>query len=236
MAGVIRIMIAEDHSLFGQGLRRVLDMEDDLQVIAEAGDGEAAVEKALELEPDIILMDINMPKLNGIQAMQGIKAVHDEIKVIVLTAYDDEEQFFFAIRAGASAYFSKDVIPDELIDAIRSVNQGYYVVGDERLREQELFHWIMKRFDELAIYGDGPDTMLMPLSPREMEILEHITRGASNKEIAYALGISRQTVKNHMSNILRKLAVGDRTQAAVVALRRGWIRLQDTKEPPPTDF
>lgn len=235
MADVIRIMIAEDHALFGQGLRRVLDMEPDLQVIAEVSDGEAAVERALELVPDVILMDINMPKRNGLQAMQEIRAANDEIKVIILTAYDDEEQQFFAMRGGASAYYPKDVLPEELIKAIRAVHQGYYVVGDQLLREQELFRWLMKRYDELAIYGEGPDASLMPLSPREMEILEYITRGASNKEIAHALGISRQTVKNHMSNILRKLSVNDRTQAAVVALRRGWIRLQDTKEPPSSD-
>lgn len=230
MAQLIRIMIAEDHALFGQGLRRVLDMEPDLQVVAEVADGDAAVERALDLVPDVILMDINMPKRNGIQAMQDIKSAHDEIKVIILTAYDDEEQLFFAIRAGASAYFPKEVMPEELVQTIRTVHQGAYVVEGKVMREQDLFHWIMKRFDELAIYGDGPDTTLMPLSPREMEILEHITRGSSNKEIAFALGISRQTVKNHMSNILRKLSVGDRTQAAIVALRRGWIRLQDTKD------
>ena len=232
MAEITRIMIAEDHSLFGQGLRRVLDMEPDLQVIAEANDGKAAVERALELVPDVILMDINMPKLNGIQAMEEIKDVHDEIKVIVLTAFDDEEQMFFTMQAGASAYFPKDVLPDQLIDAIRAVAQGYYVIGNQPMREPELLQWIAKRYEELAIYGDGPDTSLMPLSPRETEILEYITRGASNKEIAHALGISRQTVKNHMSNILRKLSVGDRTQAAIVALRRGWIRLEDTRQPP----
>lgn len=232
MAQIIRIMIAEDHALFGQGLRRVLDMEPDLQVVAEVADGDSAVERALELVPDVILMDINMPKRNGIQAMQNIKSVHDEIKVIILTAYDDEEQLFFAMRAGASAYYPKDVMPEELLQTIRTAHKGGYVVEGKTLREQDLFHWILKRYDELAVYGDGPDTTLMPLSPREMEILEHIARGSSNKEIAFALGISRQTVKNHMSNILRKLSVGDRTQAAIVALRRGWIRLQDTKEFP----
>ncbi|MFN2166871.1 MAG: response regulator [Anaerolineae bacterium] len=233
MANLIRVMIAEDHALFGHGLRRVLNMEPDLEVVAEVTDGEAAIQRALDIRPDVILMDINMPKRNGLQATQDIKGAQPEVAVVVLTAYDDEEQLFFAIRAGASAYFAKDVLPDKLVNAIRDVHRGYYVIGDQVMEERELFQWLVGRLDELAIYSDTSEGSLMPLTAREMEILEHITRGASNKVIAASLGISQQTVKNHMSSILRKLSVADRTEAAVVALRRGWIRLQDTKDPPP---
>lgn len=227
----IRIMIAEDHALFGQGLRRVLGLEPELDVIAEVGDGVSAVNVALELVPDVVLMDINMPGLNGLQATDQIKRSQESIAVVMLTAYDDEEQLFFALRAGASAYFAKDVLPDELIGAIRAASSGLYVLDGRTMTEAEMVRWMVSRFEDLAFFADGPDVTLMPLSSREMEILELIARGASNKQIAHRLGISQQTVKNHMSSILRKLAANDRTQAAVLALRRGWIRLQDIREP-----
>ncbi len=224
----IAVMIVEDHPLFGQGLRRVLEGEDDLEVVAEVSNGELAVERAAELEPDVILMDVNLPGMNGLQATRQIRASTDRTAIIILTAYHDEEQLFHALRAGAAAYYPKDVLPSELIMAIREVANGNYVIGDHVMSAPQVANWLLKEFEELAQYGNDPDDLFMPLSPREMEILRYITRGASNKEIARALGISRQTVKNHMSSILRKLAVNDRTQAAVLALRRGWVRFEDT--------
>ncbi len=228
MADKITIMIVEDHPLFGQGLRRVLEGEEDIEIVAEVNNGKLAVERAADLQPDVILMDINLPGMNGLQATREIRANGDDTAIIVLTAYHDEEQLFHAIRAGAAAYFPKDVSPAALIRAIREVAKGNYVIGDTVIPAAQVANWLLKQFEELAIYSDSPDEMFMPLTAREMEILQYITKGASNKEIARALGISRQTVKNHMSSILRKLAVNDRTQAAVLALRRGWIRLQDT--------
>ncbi|GAB4558837.1 MAG: response regulator transcription factor [Anaerolineae bacterium] len=224
----ITIMIVEDHPLFGQGLRRVLEEEEDLEVVAEVSDGKLAVQRAAELEPDVILMDVNLPGMNGLQATRQIRASTDKSAVIILTAYHDEEQLFHALRAGAAAYYPKDVLPSELIPAIREVAKGNYVIGEHVMTAPQVANWLLKEFEELGAYGDSPDDLFVPLSPREMEILQYITKGMSNKEIARALGISRQTVKNHMSSILRKLAVNDRTQAAVLALRRGWIRLQDT--------
>jgi DNA-binding NarL/FixJ family response regulator len=231
MTDSIQILIAEDHALFRQGVRRVLSMEPDLQVTGEAQDGKEAIMLAQKLQPDVILMDINMPKQNGLQATRDIKSAMENVAIIVLTAYDDEEQLFLALRSGASAYFSKEVLPDTLINAIRVVSQGKYVVGEQIMDHQQLHRWLLRRFEDLALNGGEDGKTLMPLTSREMEILEHITRGASNKAIAQALGISQQTVKNHMSSILRKLSVADRTEAAVLALRRGWIRLQDTKLP-----
>lgn len=223
----IHLLIAEDHALFGHGLRRVLSLEPDLEVVAEVKDGEAAIEQTLALRPNIVLMDVNMPKINGLQATQQIKAMWDDARVIILTAYDDEEQQFFALRYGAAAYFSKDVAPDELIAAIRIVDQGRYVVAGQVMDEAKLIEWLLAWYNQHATFtGDGEET-LMPLSPREMEVLVYIVQGASNKQIAANLGISQQTVKNHMTSIFRKLGVGDRTEAAIVALRRGWIRLQD---------
>jgi DNA-binding NarL/FixJ family response regulator len=223
-------MIVEDHPLFGQGLRRVLEGEDDFRVIAEVEDGAESVEQAIELHPDVILMDINLPSKNGLQATREIKnsGSGSDIGVIILTAYHDDEQLFHALRAGAAAYYPKDVMPSELIPAIRAVANNQYVIGEEVMNRPQVARWMIHQFEDLAIFGESPDEMFVPLSPREMEILQFITRGASNKEIAHDLGISRQTVKNHMSSILKKLAVNDRTQAAVLALRRGWVRLEDT--------
>jgi DNA-binding NarL/FixJ family response regulator len=223
-----RILIAEDHPLFGQGLRRVLTLEPDLEVVAEVQDGEAAIEATRALKPDVVLMDINMPKVNGLQATQEIKARREEVAVIILTAYDDEEQMIFALRTGASAYFVKDVLPSELIAAIRVVRAGQYVVNGQVLASTaELMQWLLAWYNERAQFDGNATGTLMPLSAREMDVLELIVRSASNKMIATTLGISQQTVKNHMSSIFRKLAVNDRTEAAVIALRRGWVRLQD---------
>jgi DNA-binding NarL/FixJ family response regulator len=224
----IRILIAEDHPLFGQGLRRVLTLEPDLEVVAEVQDGEAAIEATRALKPDVVLMDINMPKVNGLQATQEIKAMREDVAVIILTAYDDEEQMIFALRTGASAYFVKDVLPSELIEAVRVVRSGQYVVNGQVLANtNELMQWLLAWYNERARFEGSAQGTLMPLSAREMDVLELIVRGASNKMIATTLGISQQTVKNHMTSIFRKLAVNDRTEAAMIALRRGWVRLQD---------
>ena len=225
----INIMIVEDHPLFREGLRRVVEAEPDLEVIAEVSDGEQAVTQAAGLKPNVILMDINLPKLNGLQATRQITTDVENVKVIVLTAYHDDEQLFHALKAGAAAYYPKDVPPDTLVSAVRAVNEGNYVIGDAVMAKPQVASWLIRKFEELAVFDESPKEMFAPLSPREMEILQLIARGASNKEIGRALTISRQTVKNHMSSILRKLAVNDRTQAAVLALRRGWIRLEDTK-------
>lgn len=229
MAETIGIMIVEDHPLFRQGLRRVLENEADLKVIAEVDDGEQAIAEASALKPDVIVMDINLPKLNGLQATRQITSNFDQARVIVLTAYHDDEQLFHALKAGAAAYYPKHVDPKLLISAIRAVHSGNYVIGEEVMAKPQVASWLIKQFEELAVFDESPNEMFAPLSTREMSILQLIARGASNKEIARELKISRQTVKNHMSSILRKLAVNDRTQAAVLALRRGWIRLEDTR-------
>jgi len=226
--GKIGLMLVDDHPLFRQGLRRVLEAEKDMEVIIEVADGIEALRIAKQLSPDVVIMDINLPGMNGLQVTRELKAVMPDIAVIMLTAYHDDEQIFHAVRAGAAAYFPKDVTPRRLVEAIRQVVQGNYVIDDEVLGKPEVATWLLQQFDQVAYVDGVPNEMFTPLSPREMEILQHIARGRSNKEVAYELGISRQTVKNHMTSILRKLAVNDRTQAALYAVRRGWIRLQDT--------
>lgn len=227
----IKLMIVDDHPVFRQGLRDVLEMEEDIEVVAEASDGEEAMEKALDQEPHIILMDINLPTVNGLQVTRQIKSKLPATKFVMITGYDDAEQVFHALRAGASAYCPKDITPDKLIHTIECVDDGKYVVGEQVMTYDQVVQWIEKKVGRMvgSLAADMED-YLVPLSPREMEILEHVTRGMSNKEIAFKLGISHQTVKNHMTSILRKLRVDDRTQAAVYALSRGWVRLENMRE------
>jgi len=225
----ITIMIVDDHPLFREGLRRVLEDEEDLLVEAEVADGEQAIALAREMRPDVVLLDINLPSMNGLQVTREIKASLPETAVISLTAYHDEEQIIHAIQAGASAYYPKEVMPDKLVFAVRQVSRGRYVIDDNVLTRSEVSSWLMNQLDSFSTVGLLDESRFVPLSPREMEVLQHAARGSSNKEIAYELKISQQTVKNHISSILRKLHVKDRTEAAVYALRHGWIRLEDTK-------
>ena len=227
MSEQIKVLIVDDHPVFRQGLRDVLETDPKLNIIGEAADGEVALEIVPEINPDVILMDINLPTLNGLQVTRKIKGQFPQIKVIMITGYDDAEQVFHALRAGASAYCPKDITPEALIGIINIVQDGNYVVGEKTMNHDEVLEWVEQKIGRFAgpLISDSEE-MFVPLSPREMEILEHVTRGLSNKEIAYKLGISHQTVKNHMTAILRKLRVDDRTQAAVYALRHGWVRLE----------
>ena len=230
MSEQIKVLIVDDHPVFRQGLRDVLETDPNLNIIGEAADGEVALEIVPEINPDVILMDINLPTMNGLQVTRKIKGQFPHIKVIMITGYDDAEQVFHALRAGASAYCPKDITPEALIGIINIVRDGNYVVGEKTMTHEEVLEWVEQKIGRFA----GPlisdtEEMFIPLSPREMEILEHVTRGLSNKEIAYKLGISHQTVKNHMTAILRKLRVDDRTQAAVYALRHGWVRLEGSR-------
>lgn len=219
----------DDHPVFRGGLRGVLELEDSIQVVGEAQDGQQALDLARSLRPQVILMDINLPLVNGMQATRELTGERGDLAVIILTAYHDDEQMLQAIRSGASGYFPKEVAPSELLEAIRTVSRGKYAIDDQVFKPQ-IASWLINEFESTRGNTEtGPDETFRALSSREMEILKLITRGLSNKEIAKELGISRQTVKNHMTSILRKLAVNDRTQAAVYALRRGWIRLQDTE-------
>ncbi len=229
MVDKIRIMIVDDHPLFREGLRRVLEEEHDLVVEAEVADGEQAIVLAREIRPDVVLLDINLPSMNGLQVTREIKSRIPDTAVINLTAYHDEEQIIRAINAGASAYYPKEVMPDKLVFAVRHVIAGQWVIEDSVLNEAELREWLLEQYRKLASPGMPEDALFVPLSAREMEILHHVVRGNSNKEIAHVLRISQQTVKNHISSILRKLDVSDRTEAAVYALRHGWIRLEDTR-------
>jgi len=225
------VIIVDDHAVWRQGIRDLLRNEPDLTVVGESGDGNEALQLIASVDPDVILMDVNMPGMNGIQVTRQIKGERRKAAIIMLTAYDDVEQAVHAVRAGAQAFCPKDIQPQRLLELIRHVMRGHYVVGDQLFDQDGVDEWIEKQVSQTnrPMLDDGQE-VFSPLSPREMQILQYVTRGLSNKEIAKTLGISHQTVKNHMTAILHKLAVEDRTQAAVYALRHGWVRLQDSQK------
>jgi len=225
----ITVLIVDDHPLFREGLSKVFSLEDDIKVIGEEADGEKALHLVCDLQPNVLVIDINIPSMNGLQVTRQLKADRIYCAVIMLTAYHDQEQVLHAMRDGASAYFPKDVEPGRLVEVVRQVMQGFYVIGDQLFDKAGLHTWLDAGVEAATgPYMVDPGEHFVPLSPREMEILQFVTRGMSNKQIALELGISHQTVKNHMTAILKKLR--DRTQAAVYALRRGWVRAQDNKQ------
>jgi DNA-binding NarL/FixJ family response regulator len=234
----IKLMIVDDHPLFRQGLVDVLEMDDGVAVVAAATNGDMAIYLAEEHRPEIVLMDVNLPDMNGLQVTRRILSLVPETKIIILTGYDDAEQVYHAMQLGAVAYCAKDVPPEGLLNTIHAVYDGNYVIHNQVLTNEEIDTWFQRRATRYTAYPteEQPgNTTFTPLSPREMEILDLVTRGASNKEIAHRLTISQQTVKNHMTAVLRKLRVDDRTQAAVYALRHGWVRLDSATPSTPSE-
>jgi DNA-binding NarL/FixJ family response regulator len=227
----VSVVIVDDHPLFREGVRSVIDSEDDMEVLAEGTSGDQGIKLIRELRPDVALVDVNLPKMNGMQVTRNVISERLDTSIVLLTAYDDVEQVLHAFSAGAAAYCSKDVEAGKLVDIVRQVSRGFYVVGDQVFDKEGLEEWLSRGVETVRRpHLEGDVEAFTPLSPREMEILQYVTRGMSNKEIAASLGISHQTVKNHMTAILHKLDVEDRTQAAVYALRHGWVRLQDTRK------
>jgi len=211
----IKILIVDDHPVVREGLATMLSRENNIEVVGEAEDGAQAIKKAGELEPDIILMDLRMPEVNGVEAMKTIKATHPNINFIVLTTYDNDEYIFEGIEAGARAYLLKDSPREELFKAIEAVYRG------ESLIEPAIAGKVLDRLVELS----RPGSQLAELSKREIEVLELIARGTGNKLIAANLNISESTVKTHIQSIFQKLDVNDRTEAVTKALSRGIIQL-----------
>lgn len=207
----IRILIVEDQTLMRQGLKTILDLEPGLQVIGQAADGESGIHMALDLRPDLILMDIQMPGINGIEAIAAICAVWPEARIIILTTFGRDEYVFQGVRAGAVGYMLKDAPADHLIQTIRRVHAGQVFI------QPEIASRLLR---ELIAPHDSP---MEPLSEREREVLVLLAQGHSNREIAEQLVLAEGTVKNHVSNILGKLQAENRTQAAEIARRHGLI-------------
>jgi DNA-binding NarL/FixJ family response regulator len=223
--GQIKLLIVDDHPLFRQGLVDVLETDPLMAVVGQAADGAVALAVARDLRPDVILMDINLPNANGLDLTATIIGEMPQTKVVMLTGYDELGQVHQALVAGAVAFCTKDVPPERLLSVIHSVSAGDYYVNGQTMTADQAAQWLTEREEGLAVVQTMDHTIWARLSPREMEILELVAQGSSNKEIAFLLNISQQTVKNHMTAILRKLQVEDRTQAAVTAIRNGWVRL-----------
>jgi two-component system, NarL family, response regulator LiaR len=210
---VIRVLIADDHAVVRQGLRTFLELQEDIEVVGEAADGAAAVEAAVQLAPDVVLMDLVMPKLDGVAAIERLRERVPAARVLVLTSFLDDDKMLPAVRAGAAGYLLKDVAPADLIHAIRTVDGG----------ESQLHPTVAARvLRELSDGGrDDAGDRAAQLTAREREVLALIAQGRANKAIAFELGVAEKTVKTHVGNILGKLGLSDRTQAALYAVREG---------------
>jgi len=216
----IRILLAEDHVVVRQGTRQLLEREQGFEVVGEAGDGEEAVRLASQLKPDVIIMDVAMPKLSGIEATKQIKANLPATIVLVLTGYDYDEYVFSMLEAGAAGYLLKNVSGIELIRAVRAVYVGEPIIYPAILSK------LMTRF-KTPVAGPAPVETTQPLSEREMEVLKVAAKGMSNRDIGGTLFISERTVQAHMRSIFNKLGVGSRTEAVIQAIREGWFTLEE---------
>ena len=212
----IKVLIVDDHQVVRQGLRTFLELNDDILVLGEATDGQDAVEQAARLNPDVVLMDLVMPRLDGIAATSRIKALYPGTKVIALTSFTEDDKVFPAIQAGASSYLLKDVSPDALVDAIRAAHRGEARLHPEVMRK--LMAQVAAQTSSGKQQWNGPQ-----LTDREQEVIRLVAQGKSNREIAEALIISEKTAKAHISNILGKLGLDDRTQMAVYAIKHGLV-------------
>jgi DNA-binding NarL/FixJ family response regulator len=219
---VIRLLIADDEAMVRRGLRMVLEAEDDLQVVGEAADGYEAIEEAARLRPDVILMDVRMPRLDGVEACRRLVG-ETGAKVVVLTTFDLDEHLFAAVRAGASGFLLKASRPEELVQAIRAAHAGNALV------EPRMTKRLLDEFARRPASVDGED-LFADLTDRERDVLLEVARGASNAEIAGRLYISETTVKTHVNHILAKLNVRDRIQAVVLAYDHGLVEPGGTRE------
>ena len=221
-ADKIKVIIADDHKVVREGTRELLQKEADLEVVGEAGNGEDAVKLARELKPDVAIVDIAMPRLNGIEATKQIKAISPTTAVLILTAYEYDQYVFALLEAGAAGYLLKDVRGQELIEAVRAVRAGESVLHPVVARKA-LDHFVRAEDKDKA-------PRMQVLTDRETEVLRLAARGRGNKEIARDLGLSVRTVQAHLGNIFNKLKVGSRTEAVISGLKNGLLTLEDISE------
>jgi DNA-binding NarL/FixJ family response regulator len=217
----IRVIIADDHALFRRGLQMVLESEDDIEVLGEAGDGEEAIQQATEHMPDLVLMDVRMPARGGIEATREIKDALPHVKILMLTISDEEEDLYDAIKAGASGYLLKEISIEEVADAIRKVHAGQSLISPSMASK------LLNEFAAMAKKDEEKQQMPAPrLTEREMEVLTLVAQGLNNRDIAKELFISENTVKNHVRNILEKLHLHSRMEAVVYAVREKLLEIK----------
>jgi DNA-binding NarL/FixJ family response regulator len=214
----IRIVIADDHIVVREGTRELLQKAGDLDIVGEAGDGEEAVRLVKELEPDVIILDVAMPRLSGIEAARQIKAISPKTAVLILTAYEYEQYVFALLEAGADGYLLKDIPSQKLIEAVRAVHAGELVLHPSAARKAQNYFLGAAKHQE-------PRAQL--LTDRETEVLQLLAKGHSNQQMASELNLSRRTVQSHLRNIFNKLKVDSRTQAVIAGMKRGYLVLED---------
>jgi DNA-binding NarL/FixJ family response regulator len=221
-------MIIDEHPLFRQGCRYALETPGDCTVVAEASDSRTGLDLARTHSPDVVLIDALLSSNDSLELARQLRHWSPRVAIIMLTAFEDEEQLFQAMKLGAAAYLLKGLTAEELLDAVRRVSQGAYIINDNVLSRPTVASRVLRTFREMTA-EEPPEVapLYSPLSNREIEILDYIARGNSNKEIAKSLKISDQTVKNHITSILKKLSVNDRTAAVVHALKHGWIKMNE---------
>jgi len=222
----IKVFVVDDSPLFREGLGQALSRTEDIEVVAESGINDEALELIASFSPEIVLLDIGLPLLTGLNLGRQITQRSPATLVVILTSYDDDEHLFQAIKSGAVGYVNKGATADELAPTLRRIHQGERTINEMVLRRPKVAERVLKQFQDLSLMGVAMETLATPLTPRELEILSYVARGYVNKQVAHKLGISEQTIKNHMSSILRKLDANDRTQAVVLAMHYGWISTQ----------
>ena len=219
----IKVLLAEDHIVVREGIRELIQGESDMEVVGEAGDGAEAIELVSQVEPDVVLMDIAMPKLNGIEATRRIKESHPSVSILILTAYDSEEFIFALVEAGAAGYLLKNVQGREVLNSIRAVYDG------ESVLHPAIADKIFSRLQSEGAKSARPERKTI-LSQRELEVLKLSMEGLSNKEVARELSLGIRTVQTHWRNIFNKLGVSSRTEAIISGLNKGWITLEQRRE------
>jgi DNA-binding NarL/FixJ family response regulator len=218
------VVIVHAHELYRQGLRHNFATAADFRVVGEAANGQQAIQIVDNTDPDLVLMSMELPGVNGLEVSRAIKRTHPHVGVILLSAAMDGQHVVKGIRAGVAAYLPRNVSWEKLVRALGQVRRGEYPINELVLSLPDVASQVLEAFRQMAADEDT-QSIYSPLSPRELQVLELVAAGRTNKEIALQLDISNQTVKNHVSSILRKLAVNDRTQAVVYAMRRGWIKV-----------
>jgi len=218
----IKIVIIDDHPIFRQGVGDILSLESDFEIVAYASNGREGLKVIHQYQPDVAIVDVNLPGMNG-RALAAMAAKEKlPTRLIFLTADAEKRQIIYVMRLGVTAYCTKDIAAEKLVEIIRSVVMGYYFVDGRRMNQKEIQDWLRSQIDSALPSIDLIENRLEGLSPREKDVLLFLTQGRTNKEIAQTLGISHQTVKNHVTSIMRKIGVGDRTQAALYALKHDW--------------